>query len=741
MLPQMDAVDSQDEQGTPRVGLVPRRGYLLALAVLLGTLAVVLAAWQNARERELRSAQAEFSTRADEIAERFQRRMIYYELVARGGTSLFASVARPTPRQWGDYVEGMNIRERFPGMLGLGFAGYVSGSRLDDLQIEWRDAGYGQLDVWPHGIRRYYGPILYLEPRTQENVAAIGFDMYSEPTRHAAMQAALETGAARLSGPVRLIQTPSSTGLLLYLPVYRGGDRPQTAAARAESMQGWVYVPFQMDRFVAAALGNDDTGARFRIYDVTEKGEVLLFASRVAEDGQAPAFRHSTTMENYGRKWRIDFDSPPLAMAAPRLAGLQNMLALGLFAALLMYGIAWMLARTEDRAHAIALRLTEDYRRSEQRFRSSMQYSAIGKALLDSEGRIVEANPALGRIVGRGPASLVGLRFDSLFEDDESTLQPGNDGRTEANGVHRTTRRLHREGQMPRQAQLTYAPVPGNVGQDISGLVQAEDITERVRAEARVHALNRTLEARVALRTRELSQVNQELEAFAYSVSHDLRAPLRAIDGFSRILGERYAPHLDEAGRDYLIRVRRAAARMGELIDAMLKISRLGRAELRREPVDLTRMAVEVLDELRAGGSRRDVEIRIAPGLQVIGDAVLLRNLLGNLLGNAWKFTSERDQAVIEFGAVMHSNGETEYYVRDNGAGFAQEYGDKLFRPFQRLHSQDEFAGHGIGLASVKRIIERHGGTIRAEGSEGEGAVFYFTIPDVNQEPETGNAG
>jgi len=139
------------------------------------------------------------------------------------------------------------------------------------------------------------------------------------------------------------------------------------------------------------------------------------------------------------------------------------------------------------------------------------------------------------------------------------------------------------------------------------------------------------------------------------------------------------------------------------------------------------------------------VEIRIAPGLQAIGDAVLLRNLLGNLLGNAWKFTSERDHAVIEFGAVTHPHGETEYYVRDNGAGFAQEYGDKLFRPFQRLHSQDEFAGHGIGLASVKRIIERHGGTIRAEGREGEGAVFYFTLPDVtafvNHEPETGIPG
>ena len=150
--------------------------------------------------------------------------------------------------------------------------------------------------------------------------------------------------------------------------------------------------------------------------------------------------------------------------------------------------------------------------------------------------------------------------------------------------------------------------------------------------------------------------------------------------------------------------------------------------ELKREPVDLSRMAVEVLDELRAGGSRSEVEIRISPGLQAIGDATLLRNMLGNLLGNAWKFTRDRTGASIEFGAVQREHGP-EYFVRDNGAGFSQEYVDKLFRPFQRLHQNEDFAGHGIGLASVKRIVERHGGSIRAEGEVGQGATFWFTLP------------
>ena len=726
MLSAMD--DPSGEPGKPSLSrrLRPIRGHLWALVVLLVSLASVFALWRVAYDREMRAANVEFIGSTQELAEQLKQRVVSYELVAGGGAALFASVNRPTPHQWYGYADGMELSRRFPGMVGLGFAGYVSQGRLDDLQVEWRQAGWGLLDVRPDGDRDHYGPILYLEPRSRENLSAIGFDMYSETVRHAAMQAALDSGRASLSGPVHLIQdgAEQATSLLLYLPVYRGGDRPETREARREAMLGWVYVPFRADRFVAAALGEGNQ-MRFRIHDVTDGTSQLLFASGSGQAQQPPAFTHAVEFDNYGRRWRMEFDSPPLVEAVPRLRSLQSTLALGLFASLLMYAVAWMLARTESRAHGIALRLTEEFRRSEQRFRTAMTYSAIGKALLDSQGAIVEANPSMGTIVGRSPESLVGVRFDALFEDDELSAQTAHAGAsTDAAGVHRTTRRLHRAGGEPRHAQLTYSPLPGSVGQDIVGLVQVEDVTERLRAQARVHALNRTLEARVAMRTRELSQANQELEAFAYSISHDLRAPLRAIDGFSRILAERYSETLDEAGQGYLGRVRNAASRMGELIDALLKMSRLSRGAVKREHVDLSRMAGEVVQELREADPGRDVQVEIAPGLSVDGDATLLRNLLANLLGNAWKFTLGRDPGRIEFGTRAG-----EFFVRDNGAGFDQQYVDKLFRPFQRLHDQEQFAGHGIGLASVKRIVERHGGTIRAEGREGEGATFYFTLP------------
>lgn len=731
----MEPTDPNETRANTLRAMVPTGGHALALAVLVGTLVVVLVAWRHARDRELRAAQAEFIAETGEVSDLLRQRLIHFELVARGGASLFASIARPTPRHWQAYVDGMNIHNRFPAMVGLGFAGYVPGARLDDLQLEWRESGYGLLHVQPRGVRDAYGPVLYLEPKTSGNLAAIGYDMYSNPVRRAAMLAARDAAEARLSGIVHLVQDDAerANGLLLYLPVYRSGDHPLTVAARRLSMQGWVYVPFRARRFVEESLGNRHREARFRIFDITAGSEELLFTN-IALGGQPPAFRHSQVVEQYGRRWRMEFDSPPVTAAVPGLARLNNTLALGLFVTLLMYAIAWVLARTEARAQRIAERMTEDFGRSEQRFRSAMQYSAIGKALLDGEGRITLANPALGDIVGRETGSLVGVRFDSLFED-EQPIAAGNQGdRTgDGDGVHRSTRRLHREGGIPRHAQLTYAPVRGNVGEDVRGLVQVEDVTERLRAEARVHALNRTLEARVELRTHELSAANQELEAFAYNVSHDLRAPLRSIDGFSRILTERYGAVLDDAGRDYLARVRNAAGRMGELIDAMLAMSRLARSELKLEPVDLSRIAGELLEEWQLGEPGRRVQWRITPGLEAVGDAALLRNLLSNLLANAWKFTRGCNETRIDFGFDPGTGADTnpagEFYVRDNGAGFNQEYVDKLFRPFQRLHSQAEFAGHGIGLASVRRIVERHGGHIRAVGVEGQGATFYFTLP------------
>jgi PAS domain S-box-containing protein len=255
----------------------------------------------------------------------------------------------------------------------------------------------------------------------------------------------------------------------------------------------------------------------------------------------------------------------------------------------------------------------------------------------------------------------------------------------------------------------------------------AWEMVEAKRAEQEILELNIDLEGRVRQRTAELEAANRELEAFSYSVSHDLRAPLRAIDGFSQALLEDYEPVLDETGRDFLHRVKAAAVRMASLIDDLLSLSRLSRSEIELEELDLSAMADEVITEFREREPGRALETVVAPDLTALADKALVRVVLDNLLGNAFKFTGRTDGARVEFGSER-DGGTVWYYVRDNGAGFDMAHADRLFGPFARLHAVEEFEGTGIGLATVQRVIHRHGGQVRAVGAVGEGATFYFTL-------------
>jgi light-regulated signal transduction histidine kinase (bacteriophytochrome) len=253
------------------------------------------------------------------------------------------------------------------------------------------------------------------------------------------------------------------------------------------------------------------------------------------------------------------------------------------------------------------------------------------------------------------------------------------------------------------------------------------DVTDRKRVEQQLSEMNATLEKRVEERTQQLHEAIKELEAFAYSVSHDLREPLRSIDGFGQILLREYAGKvIDEAGEGYIQKMSAAASRMGNLIRDLLNLSRISRAELKKQRVNMSELAHSAFADLQAHSPERQAELVIENRLIVNADARLLRIAIDNLLDNAWKFTGKVPNPRIEFGS-MHSNGKTLYYVRDNGAGFSMEHADNLFGPFQRLHRNTEFEGTGIGLAIVQRVIHKHGGTVRAEVKVGGGATFYFT--------------
>jgi light-regulated signal transduction histidine kinase (bacteriophytochrome) len=256
---------------------------------------------------------------------------------------------------------------------------------------------------------------------------------------------------------------------------------------------------------------------------------------------------------------------------------------------------------------------------------------------------------------------------------------------------------------------------------------QSTASAREIAAHERAEAVLRTAQVELAQRAAELEVANQELEAFSYSVSHDLRAPLRTIDGFSLALLEDYGDVIDPAGQDYLRRVRAAAQRMAELIDDLLLLARVTRSEMHRTTVDLSVLARNIAGGLQVSEPERQVTLRIAEGVSAEGDMRLLRVVLENLLGNAWKFTSKHATACIEFG-VTTAHGVPAYFVRDDGAGFDQAYSSKLFGAFQRLHGMTEFSGTGIGLATVARIVQRHGGHVWAEGALEKGATFYFTL-------------
>lgn len=359
----------------------------------------------------------------------------------------------------------------------------------------------------------------------------------------------------------------------------------------------------------------------------------------------------------------------------------------------------------------------EAVRASNQRVREILESITDAFIAFDYNLNVTYVNRRMATFYGKAREELLGLHIEEVFAAGMNA-----DYRSRYRHAIETQRAVTFEIYNQEQDQWFEArlyPSPEGVS------AYFREITKRKRAELEVRELNARLESRVIERTKQLELANKELESFAYSVSHDLRAPLRAIDGFSQALEEDYGDRFDGVARGYLERVRRAAQRMAGLIDALLKLARVARVTMSYASIDLSALASAIASDLQDAEPERAVRFIIESNLSANGEPSLLHAVLENLFGNAWKFTKNRTGALIEFGRT----GGGEFFVRDNGAGFDMAYANKLFGAFQRLHAEEEYEGTGIGLATVARIIHRHGGSIRAEGSVGEGAAFYFTLP------------
>ncbi|MGD8558380.1 MAG: ATP-binding protein, partial [Gammaproteobacteria bacterium] len=374
-------------------------------------------------------------------------------------------------------------------------------------------------------------------------------------------------------------------------------------------------------------------------------------------------------------------------------------------------------------------------RQTEAQVRLLLESTAEAIYGVDKNGNCIIVNPSCLKILGyESREKFLDLNAYSKLHQDPDIVEVVPFERSKiyqvirtGKGVHVDSEKMYKRDGTPFYAEYWVYPIKTQ-GDTVGAVVTFIDITDRKEVEQKLKNYQEHLEEIVEHRTEEIKLAYRELEAFSYSVSHDLRAPLRAIDGFSQILAEDYESRLDELGKDYLERIRYGAQKMSQLIDDLLTLSRAMRGDISREEIDLASEALEVMSELKASDPERVVYFDMDKDMKVNGDPTLMRVVIQNLLSNAWKYTSKKQDAHIEF-RHKSDNGELVYYVKDDGTGFDMKYADKLFHAFQRLHQPEEFPGTGIGLATVQRIITRHGGKVWANSSLKQGATFYFTLP------------
>ena len=411
----------------------------------------------------------------------------------------------------------------------------------------------------------------------------------------------------------------------------------------------------------------------------------------------------------------------PLAHTQRQATLLTALLSLAL--AGIGFWIGWLQWRLE--------RGQDEMRQSRERLQEAQQVAHLGHWTFDAGNRQIHWSDEVFRILGHDPQRLqpsFGAYWTLVHPDDRPRLKKGfKDAladRIDLDDVHRIVRPDGSE----RHVRLICLSARLGHGQTYRGTLQ--DVTELRQAQLALERVNNGLEQRVKVRTRELQALNGELESFTYSVSHDLRTPLRSIHGFATLLQENEAERLSAEGRDFLRRIQESSRRMGVLITDLLSMAQHSRAEIHSQWVNLSELAQQVVGDLERGEPQRRVQWDIEPGLMVQADPTLMRVVLQNLLGNAWKYTGQAADARVRlYGTGVSEDGQIGFCVQDNGAGFDMAYVDQLFQPFKRLHAHHEFEGTGIGLATVARVLQRHGGGIRGEGAVGRGATFCFSLP------------
>lgn len=725
-----------------RLNLGSVRRILLPVFVLAcGLAATALATYLVYENLEYRDRQHLQDAR-HQVERTIQTRMEAYVGLLRGGAGLFAANPTVTLDQFRRFYQRLEIGKRYPGLQGFGYSIRFKAQELPGLESSMRRQGLTDFHVWPDEPRRdEYHSIVFLEPADEKNKRALGYDMFTDRTRRTTMEQARDLGEVRVTRKVELVQErglregeAKQRGFLIYLPLYLRGETPPTLELRRAQLQGYVYSPFRTgDLFGGIASQLHLPGIAFAVWDGTNATpDHLLFQSEPAFDPRS--VREWLRMEISGAIWTIGLSEIP---GGEKGGAPGQMLwvvpVLGIIGSLLLCYFTYAETGQARRRRESERQLRETEERFTLLVRLAEEYAII---IMDRDGKVTTWNPGAERIFAYTGDEVIGQDGAIFYtlEDRNAGLPQQQLARAEAG-----RQVLDERWQVRKDGSKIWMSGSVVCLREDDGTVRGfarilRDITDRKRTEESIKELNQELEVRVQRRTAALQESKEQMEAFSYTVAHDLRAPLRAMQGFSHALMDDYGARLDQDALDYLSRIMRSAERMDALIQDLLEYSRLSGSELTFRPVPVAHVVQNVLErhaeEIRRAQATVDVTLENG---EVKAHPATLENALSNLVSNALKFSRRGIAPRINIRAI-DQGGFVQICVQDNGMGVAPEHHSRIFRVFERLHAEQSIPGTGIGLAIVKKGVERMGGRVGVASEPGEGSLFWIELPKADEE-------